>query len=287
MNKIAQPRRDFDLFLFSTDPDRIRLAVAGGAAGVVVDWEHIGKAERQAGFDTQINHDTPEDLQRVRACTTARVLCRINAFGPWTQKEIEAAVQAGADEILLPMVRSVEEVEQALEWIGGRCGLGILIETREAVAICERLARLPLTRAYLGLHDLAIERRTPNPFRAISDGIVERVRSAFPIPFGFAGLTLPDRGFPIPCRLLIAEMARLGCSFSFLRRSFLRDIVGRDPRVEIPRILEALREAFREPLSALEAQHQELLRAIEEADAFFSNRNRMVSLWPISRARPS
>jgi hypothetical protein len=211
---------DFALFLFSTDVDLIRAAVEGGAAGAVVDWEYIGKAERQAGFDTQINHDTLEDLRRVRACTAARVLCRINAFGPWTQKEIEAAVQAGADEILLPMVRSVEEVERVLEWAKGRCGVGILIETREAVAICERLAQLPLTRAYLGLHDLAIERRTPNPFRAIPDGIVGRVRSAFPIPFGFAGLTLPDRGFPIPCRLLIAEMARLGCSFSFLRRSF-------------------------------------------------------------------
>jgi hypothetical protein len=261
---------DFALFLFSTDVDLIRAAVEGGAAGAVVDWEYIGKAERQAGFDTQINHDTLEDLRRVRACTAARVLCRINAFGPWTQKEIEAAVQAGADEILLPMVRSVEEVERVLEWAKGRCGIGILIETREAVAICERLAQLPLTRAYLGLHDLAIERRTPNPFRAIPDGIVGRVRSAFPIPFGFAGLTLPDRGFPIPCRLLIAEMARLGCSFSFLRRSFLRDIVGRDPRMEIPRILEALREAFRQPLPAREAMHQELLRAIEEADAFFS-----------------
>jgi hypothetical protein len=278
---------DFALFLFSTDVDLIRAAVEGGAAGAVVDWEYIGKAERQAGFDTQINHDTLEDLRRVRACTAARVLCRINAFGPWTQKEIEAAVQAGADEILLPMVRSVEEVERVLEWAKGRCGVGILIETQEAVAICERLAQLPLTRAYLGLHDLAIERRTPNPFRAIPDGIVERVRSAFPIPFGFAGLTLPDRGFPIPCRLLIAEMARLGCSFSFLRRSFLRDIVGRDPQMEIPRILEALREAFRQPLPAREAMHQELLRAIEEADAFFSNRNRMVSLWPISRARLS
>jgi len=155
------------------------------------------------------------------------------------------------------------------------------------VNLCECLARLPLTRVYLGLHDLAIERRTPNPFRAISDGIVERVRSAFQIPFGFAGLTLPDRGFPIPCRLLIAEMARLGCSFSFLRRSFLRDIVGRDPRVEIPRILEALREAFQQPPPVWEASHRELLRAIEEADAFFSNRNRIMSSWPISRARLS
>jgi len=277
----------FSLFLFSTDVDLIRAAAEGGVAGIVVDWEHIGKAERQAGFDTQINHDTLEDLRRVRAYTEARVLCRINAFGPWTHREVKEAVEAGADEILLPMVRSVEEVEQVLEWVQGRCGVGILIETREAVRRCQDLARLPLTRVYLGLHDLAIERQTPNPFRAISDGIVEQVRCAFHVPFGFAGLTLPDRGFPIPCRLLIAAMARLGCSFSFLRRSFLRDMAGRNPRAEIPRLLEALQEAFRQPPVVQEAQYRTLLRAIEEAESFFLTRNGAAQQWRISMTEPS
>jgi len=268
-----RPASPFALFLFSTDAQLIQLAVQGGVAGIVVDWEHRGKAQRQAGFDTQISQETLEDLRRVRRCTDACVVCRINPFGPWSRGEVEEAIDAGADEILLPMVRSPEEVEQVLAWVRERCGLGILIETLEAVNNCHDLARLPLTRVYLGLQDLAIARGTPNPFRAIADGIVERVRRAFHVPFGFAGLTLPEAGAPIPCRLLIAEMARLSCSFSFLRRSFLRDIVGKDPRREIPPLLEAIHEAFQHPPAIREAMHRELLATIDAAEPFFASRN--------------
>lgn len=264
---------DFELLLFSTDPSFIRAAVATGVDGVVVDWERIGKAERQQGFDTQINADTLEDLERVRAATTVPVICRINSFGPTTRDEIERAVRAGADELLLPMVRSADEVEQVLEWVAGRAGVGILVETCEAVERAEALARLPLSRVYVGLHDLAIQRGTPNPFRAISDGLVGWVRQFFTVPFGFAGLTLPDRGFPIPCHLLISEMARLRCRFSFLRRSFLRDIVGRDLAVEIPRLRHALQAAFEASPEKLEEDHRMLLRAIEAAEPFFRARN--------------
>jgi hypothetical protein len=45
--------------------------------------------------------------------------------------------------------------------------------------------------------------------------------------FGVAGLTLPDRGAPVPSRLLAAELVRLRADFTFLRRSFLADTAGR------------------------------------------------------------
>ena len=115
---------------------------------------------------------------------------------------------------------------------------------------------------YLGLNDLAIERGTRNIFAAVADGMVERVREAFRAPFGFAGLTLPDAGFPIPCRLLIGEMARLGCQFSFLRRSFHRDIRGRDLAIEIPRLRATLEAAQRMSRDELTRNYSELRAAI-------------------------
>ncbi len=66
------------LFGFANTPERARAVVAAGATGVVVDWERRGKVARQAGVDTQINADTPEDLALVRAAQTGRVLCRVN-----------------------------------------------------------------------------------------------------------------------------------------------------------------------------------------------------------------
>jgi len=46
--------------------------------------------------------------------------------------------------------------------------------------------------------------------------------------FGFGGLTLPGYGDPLPGRSLYSEMARLDCRFTFLRRSFYRDLNGMD-----------------------------------------------------------
>ena len=230
----------FRLTLFSTDAAFVREAVAAGVDEVIVDWERSGKRSRQAGADTQIGCDTADDLRRVRASTAGRVLCRINGYGPTTASEVDTAVAAGADELLLPMVRSPQEVESVLGLAAGRCGVGMLVETVDAVRAAPQLGRLPVSRVYVGLNDLAIERGSTSIFAAVVDGTVERVRQSFDVPFGFAGLTLPDRGFPVPCRLLMGEMVRLGCSFSFLRRSFHADLLD----VPLQQAVEAIREGL-------------------------------------------
>lgn len=265
----AGMRPPFGLFLFSTNTAFIRQAVAAGVDGVVIDWERMGKFERQASADTQIGTDTYNDLVRVRSSTDARVICRVNGFGPSTRRELERAIAAGADEVLLPMVRSVSQVEQMLEFVGGRCGAGILVETVAALGALEALTALPLARIYVGLNDLAIERRTPNIFTAVADGTVETIRKAVRSPFGFGGLTLPDRGSPIPCRLLMGEMARLECDFSFLRRSFLRDIEGRDLAQEIPRLRQALQEAAVRPADAVKADRDALEETIRASSSAY------------------
>ncbi|NIM95060.1 MAG: hypothetical protein GTO18_15280 [Anaerolineales bacterium] len=255
---------DFSLLLFSTDPEFIAQSVSAGVEGIVVDWENIGKDRRQAFADTQINRDTLDDLIRVRASTKAKVICRINRFGESTHSEVEQAVSAGADELLLPMVRTATEVEKALELVRDRSGLGILVETLSAVRTINELSQLPLSRIYVGLMDLAIEREMTNIFMALADGTVETIRQSITCPFGFGGLTLPDRGYPIPCRLLIAEMVRLRCDFSFLRRSFHRDIRGKDPNVEIPRLSEALQKAKSRSKEEVAQDHADLLEAIHK-----------------------
>jgi hypothetical protein len=235
-----------DLFLFTVDPRWGSDVVAAGAAGIVVDWERRGKARRQRGEDTQINADTAGDLGRMRAATDGRLLCRVNGYGPWTGAEVDEAVARGADEILLPMVSTAEEVDRTVDLVDGRCGLGILIETQAAVDRAADLARRPLSRIYVGLNDLRIDRRSDQLFRPLVDGTVDDVRATVALPFGVGGLTLPGGGFPVSSDLLAAELVRLGAEFTFLRRSFTADMVGRDPFVEVPRLLRslaALREA--------------------------------------------
>jgi hypothetical protein len=231
-----------DLFLFTVDPRWGADVVAAGAAGIVVDWERRGKARRQLGEGTQINADTPDDLARMRAATDGRLLCRINGYGPWTGAEVDEAIARGADEILLPMVRTADEVDRTLDLVAGRCGLGILIETQDAVDRTRDLARRPLSRIYVGLNDLRIDRRSVELFRPLVDGTVDDVRAQVTQFFGVGGLTLPESGFPVPSGLLAAELVRLGTDFTFLRRSFTADMAGRDPFTEVPRLLASLAE---------------------------------------------
>ena len=262
VQKTVNTTHQFSLTLFSTDCDFITQATAAGIDEILVDWEYIGKSERQMDADTQINQATITDLQRVRGCTNARVLCRINSFGSTTPDEIEAAVDAGVDEIMLPMVRTPAEVEAVLKQVDQRCGVGILVETVGAIQCLAELGQLPLARVYVGLNDLAIERGSPSIFSALFDGTVERIRSFFDVPFGFGGLTLPQFGNPIPCRLLIAEMARLNCHFSFLRRSFYRDIHGHDIAAEVPRLRQALAQARQRSPEHVQQDQAELMQTI-------------------------
>ncbi|HTX90468.1 MAG TPA: aldolase/citrate lyase family protein [Anaerolineales bacterium] len=254
----------FQLLLFTIDPAVIKKACCVGIHGFIVDMEWRGKKERQANYDTQVNINTLNDLRRVRANTDLKVICRINGFGPATGQEVEDVIAAGADEIFLPMVRHPDEVRRTLDMIRGRCDLAILVETMDAVRCAETLGSLPLKRVYVGLNDLAIDRGLRNIFESVVDGTVDRIRSHFRVPFGFGGVTLPDFGSPIPARLLIAEMARLNCRFSFLRRSFFRDIDGKDWEVEVPRILQACDAARHRPLAEMEEQRNEFISSVRD-----------------------
>jgi hypothetical protein len=164
------------------------------------------------------------------------------------------------------MVRRVEDVEAVLELVAGRIGLGILVETIDAVANAGELARQPLARVFVGLNDLAIERGNPSIFGALIDGTVDDLRAAFDAPFGVAALTVPEGGAPLPCRLLIGELARVRCEFSILRRSFRRDIVGRELDVEVRRIRSAVTDATSRSLREIRIVRQELIEAVVELE---------------------
>jgi len=254
---------EIELQLFATDPAVGRKAVAAGITSFVIDWEWRGKESRQTGFDTEINRDTADDLARMSAVAGSRRICRINRFGPWTPEEVELAISSGATQLLLPMAERPAEVEAYLGLVRGRVRAGILLETREACACASDLGCLGLDAVYVGLNDLAISRGTPCIFTALADGTVARLRDALGgTLFGFGGLTVVELGNPIPCMRLLEEMARLRSSFTFLRRSFRRDIVGRDMAAVVGRIQETWRQLLRRDPGREARDHALLVEAV-------------------------
>jgi hypothetical protein len=232
VNKFGYPAAEnLELILFEHDAARGEAACRYGLRSFMTDWEQSGKEERQQGFDTEIRPGTLDDLRSMARVPNAMIWCRINRFGPHTVVEVEAAIEAGTGGVFLPMVSCLSEVEAFLQMVDGRCATGILVETVEAVRHAPALGSLPVDCVYFGLNDFAISRGGGSIFRALLDGSLERTRDAFlDQRFGFAGITAVDAGCPVPCKHLIEEMARLRCHFSFLRRSYRRDVASRDPR---------------------------------------------------------
>lgn len=256
--------RHLALLLFTTDRALAAEAAGAGVDGLIVDLERRGKERRQRGADTEVNSDTVEDLARLASVPARLHVCRLNAWGRRGPGEIEAAIEHGAGHLLLPMVRAPREVEAALRIIRGRCPLGILVETPEACGCASDLARMPLALVYVGLNDLAIARGSPSIFDAVADGTVARLREQFAsAPFGFGGMTVVDGGRPIPSRLLLSEMARIECAFTFLRRSFKSDMHGRDMPAEISRLRAAWSAMLDRSPSEVETDRAALMAAIK------------------------
>jgi hypothetical protein len=248
-----------ELVVFDHDIPRVGALIGCGVRTFVVDWECLGKDVRQLGFDTDISPGTPAELAALAAMPDAEAWCRVNGLGPHTAGEIDAALAAGAHGLFLPMVKSPEDVECFLRLVAGRAATGILVETVEGLACVERLAAFPLDRVYFGLNDFAISRGSRSIFLAFVDGSVARAREAFADTcFGVGGLTAADAGRPVPCRRLLEEMARLRCDFSFLRRSFRRDLATRSVQSTVSGIKSAWRDCAARDAAAVARDHASL-----------------------------
>ncbi len=215
-------RHPFQLLLCSHDPQWISCAVDAGVDAIVVEWEAIEESDAK-GPVRGAEADLLARLRQVRVSTAAHVICRVNPWCDGSPQELSMAIDAGADELLLPKVSQLSDVENTLKIINGQVPLGIVVETPAAITVAGLLAELPITRIHIGLNDLAAGLGYRHPFLAIVDGTVEHILSHFDQPSGFGGLTLPSKGSPYPCHLLMGELLRLRCSFSLLRRSFLGD----------------------------------------------------------------
>ena len=227
---------DFDLFLFHREIETSLEFLSANMSGIIVDLENFGKIERQRGFDTEINKHTISDLLALRKETGGQLLCRISGPEP-SERELFEVVNSGANEIIVPMLKTERQAERIISKVAGRARVMLMIETVEAAQITSRLSNLPVDRIYVGLNDLRISRSTSSIFSPIADGLLDDLRNNMnSVPFGFGGLTLPGFGKPLPVRHLYSEMARLQCRFTFLRRSFYHDANGHEPRAVLQKV---------------------------------------------------
>lgn len=223
------------LMYITNHPEVARIAEENGVDRIFVDMECIGKSERQGGMDTVQSSHTLEDVKRVRAVVSkAELLVRCNPIHDATttytssEEEIESIIGLGADIIMLPYFKTVEEVERFLAIVNGRVKTMLLVETAEAVACLDEILTLKgVDEIFVGLNDLSLSYDKSFMFELLADGTVEFVAEKCKekdIPFGFGGIASLGKGL-LPAEHVIGEHYRLGSSSVILSRSF-KDLKG-------------------------------------------------------------
>lgn len=218
------------LMYITNRPDIAQIAESAGVDRIFVDLEFIGKDERQGGLDTVKSHHTAQDVAVIkRAVANAEVLARVNPIHDAlpdycsSADEINAVIGSGADLVMLPYFKTVEEVREFVRLVDGRAKTMLLLETPEAVEqIDEILTVSGIDEIHIGLNDLSIGYGRQFMFELLTDGTVEQLCFKFRkkgIPFGFGGIASIGKG-ALPSEHIIKEHYRLGSSCVILSRSF-------------------------------------------------------------------
>ena len=212
------------LIYITNNPEVARIAENNGVDRIMIDLETLGKEERQKNMDTVKSRHTVDDVSAVsQALEKSEMLVRINPWNIGSSDEIESVISAGADRIMLPMWRTISEVDAFLKTVNGRARTTLLLETKEAVEIVDAVLENPLVEEiHIGLNDLHLSCGLTFMFELLSNGVVEKLCEKFKkkgISYGFGGIARIGEGM-LPAERIVMEHYRLGSTVAILSRSF-------------------------------------------------------------------
>ena len=262
-------------------PAVAKIAEQAGADWIFLDMEFIGKDARQGGLDTVQNHHTVNDVKNIKAAVKkAKVLVRVNpihqglADYPSSKEEIDDVIAAGADIVMLPFFKTVEEVKKFIGYVNGRAKTLLLMETTEAAQLVDEILEVPgIDMIHLGLNDMHLELGMRFMFQLLADGTVEKLGKkieAKGIPFGFGGIATLDGG-DLPGSMVLKEHVRLGSSMVIVSRSFCNTDVVTD--------LNEVKRIFDTGISGLRALEKEAAHA----DASYLEENRKAVVTAVNK----
>ena len=243
------------LMYITNRPEIAQVVENAGVERIFIDMEYIGKAVRQGGMDTVQCHHTIEDIRAIKKVLThSQVMVRCNPIHEATseycssKEEIDAAIEAGADILMLPYFKTAKEVQEFVCLVDGRAKTLPLIETPEAVACIDEILEIDgIDEIFVGLNDLSLGYGMKFMFQLLVDGTVERLCEKFKakgIPYGFGGIAALGKGM-LPSERVIAEHYRLGSTCAILSRSFCNTNIVTD--------LDEVRRVFDVDLKAIRA----------------------------------
>ena len=227
------------LMYITNNPVIAQIAQEAGVDRIWIDMEYIGKDERQGGMDTVKNHHTIDDIKKLRPIVTnAELMVRVNPLHTAaedycsSEDEINQSIEAGADVIMLPMFKTVDDVKKFVSYVDGRAKVQLLVETVEAAANIDSILEVPgIDEVHIGLNDLHIAMHKTFMFELICDDTVSYLCNKIKekgIKYGFGGIARVGYGM-LPAEHIIAEHYHLGSTAAILSRGFCDANVVKDP----------------------------------------------------------
>lgn len=211
--------------MYITNDSKVaEIAENAGVDRIFIDMETIGKAERQGGMDTVQSKHTFSDICNIKkSINKAELLVRCNPIHDDSKEEIRKIAECGADIIMLPYFKTVQEVEKFITYVGKRAKTMLLFETPESVELVDEILDISgIDEVYIGLNDLSLGYGMNFMFILLADGTVERLCLKFRkknLPYGFGGIAAIGTG-TLPAAAILKEHYRLGSSAVILSRSF-------------------------------------------------------------------
>lgn len=212
-------------FMYITNnSDIAKIAEKAGVDRIWVDLERNGKEKRQPGNTVKSNHFI-SDIPKIKSSLSqASVHVRINPIFDGSKHEIDAVINSGADIIMLPYYKTVDEVKVFLDMVDGRVKTSLLLETKEAHRCLKDTLQLSgIDEIYVGLNDLHISYQKRNMFELLIDGTVENICMQLQekdMSYGIGGMAGIGQG-DLPAEYILTEYFHLGSSRVILSRSFL------------------------------------------------------------------
>lgn len=204
----------------TNDPELAKYFEYCGINDIMVDLEIIGKKERQKGLNTVISGHVLDDVNTIKSVLScSKCLVRINPIYADSKIEINEVINRGADIIMLPMFKTVEEVENFIDTVGTRAQKYLLLETPQALARMDDILSVDgIDAVHIGLNDLSLGMGLDFLYELLIDGIVEYLAIKIKkrkIKFGFGGVSRLEKG-----KLILSEHYRLGSEMVIINRNF-------------------------------------------------------------------
>lgn len=212
------------LMYLTNSPEIAKLAEQNGVDRIFLDLELRGKVARQGHLDTVISYNDISDVKKLKsALTKAELLVRVNSIYEGSKDEIDRVIEDGADIVMLPYFKTVEEVETFVKLVNKRARVCLLCETPEAAENIDAILSVDgIDEVHVGINDLHLGYKKTFMFEMVADGTVDKLCEAFKrhgVFYGFGGVARVGEGM-LPAENVLGEHYRLGSQMVILSRAF-------------------------------------------------------------------